>query len=507
LIGKWLLAGTDKYQIDTDALYQEKLRYDVIIDGLIGKGAIPSLPIFILMMMQQLEAGAPVEGSTGMYGTLYELVIRDVIKGAAINPADLEVKLNYLSEFAYALYLSGNRAINDVEFKIWHSKYCDTYNSQLHVDKVVKDFNNIGVFNICGTDIGFKYRYYYCFFLARYLSHNIHENHVFVIVEKLCSSLHNNDFANTILFLCHQSKDPRILSLIISTVKGHLAGTTEYNLAYSPSILPMQTIKPARLVLTLETPETEMIKELRSRDEVERPHGLNEILSAERDPEEEAAGIITLINTANSAQHSIRICGQLLRNLYGNMKGKIQIEIIRECYGLCLRLIFMLYEHLEKDKDSIAESVADIIQHRYPKMEYEDLDKSVRRSMNTIALTIAYGLIKHTSRALGLATLKSSYDKYISTSSPDTITVSHRILDLSTRLECYFSDFPEGDVKAIAKDLEGKFIGHEVLRVIVWEHFKLFKRDIQMRQRVCSQLAIEASQAPMITAPSKKHNN
>ncbi len=499
-----MLAGRDKYQIDNDALHQDKLRYKAIIDGLIGKGAIPSLPIVILMMMQQLEAGAPVEGSTGMYGTLYELIIKDVIKGAATNPADLEVKLNYLSEFAYALFLSGNRAINDAEFNIWHNKYCTEYNRELQVGKIVKDFNNIGVFNICGTDIGFKYRYYYCFFLARYLSDNIHDKHIFIIVEKLCSSLHNNDFANTMLFLCHQSNDPRILKLIISTVKGHLRDTAEYNLENSPSILPAQTIKPTRLALPSETPESAMIHELRARDEEERPNVLKEIVSAEHAPEKEAAGIVALINTANAAHHSIRICGQLLRNFYGKMKGKIQIEIIRECYGLSLRLMFMLYEHLEKDKDSIAQSVADIIQHRFPRMEYDDLDESVRRSMNTIALTIAYGLIKHTSRALGLADLKASYDKYISTSNQGTITVSHRILDLSTRLECYFNDFPERFVKTLAKDLEGKFIGREVLRVIVWEHFKLFKRDIQMRQRVCSQLEIEASQEPMISAPRKE---
>ncbi len=501
LIGKWLLTGTDAYQIDTAQLYQEKLRYGAIIDNIIDKGAIPSLPIFILMMMQQLEAGTPVEGSTGVYGTLYELIIRDVIYGVARTPAELEVMLNYLSEFAFAIHSSGKRAINDIKCERWHEDYCDNYNCKLHFEKVVKDFINIGVFNRCGTDIGFKYRYYYCFFLARYLSNNIHDQEIMRIIEYLCSSLHNIDVANTILFLCHQSKDPRIFNLIMSTIRGHFSNAKEYNLIDSPAILPKETIKPARLILPSETPENELINEMRLRDESERPHSLSEITSAERDLKEEDDEAISLINAANSAHHAIRICGQLLRNFYGNMKGIKQIEVIRECYGLCLRLMCELYEHLEKDKDMIAQSLAEIIQHRYPKKEYEELDKNVRQSLNAIALRIAYGLIKHTSKALGLAVLKPSYDKYLLT---DSITVSHRILDLSTRLECYFNDFPEGDVKTIAKELEGKFIGREVLRVIVWEHFKLFRRDIQLRQRVCSHLDIEASQTPLITAPKKE---
>lgn len=499
LIGKWLLAGIDNYQIDHDDLYRKKLHYKSIIDGIIGKGVIPSLPIFILMMMQQLEAGMFVEGLSGMYGTLYELVIRDVVKGAAKNPADLEVKLNYLSEFAFQIYVSGKRAVDDVNYKKWHSKYCDDYNTELQYDKMISDFVDIGVFNKCGSDIGFKYPYYYCFFLARYLASNIHNEKIMTIIQRLCAFLHINDYANTMIFLSHMSKDPRIFQLIIETVRKHFSEANEYNLENSPTILPKESIKPSHLTLSKETPENEMLNELRSDDEESRPNGLNEIVSADGDQEKEIEAKFALVQIANSAHHSIRICGQLLRNFYGNMKGESQIEIIRECYGLCMRMISVLYDNLEEDKDNIANFITEIIQQRYPKINYDDLDKNVRRSLNSLVLNIAYGLIKHTARSLGLADLKPSYDKYINNNS-DSITVSHHILDIATRLECFISDFPERDVKQTANMLDGKFIGREVLRVIVWEHFKLFKRDIQLRQRVCSILDIEPCQAPMIEA-------
>src|SRR3990172_3694053 len=194
------------------------------------------------------------------------------------------------------------------------------------------------------------------------------------------------------------------------------------------------------------------------------------------------------MNEASSALHAIRICGQIIRNFYGGMKGDDQTEVIRECYGICLRMLTVLFEFLEKDKEEIATGVAEILKHRYPKMGAQELDKNVRRSLHTIALSICYGLIKHTSNSLGLAALKPTFDKLLSANG---ITISHRMLDISTRLD-YFDKFPESMVLKMADDLDGGFIGHEVLRVLVWEHFKLFGGDFRLRQSVCKSLQIDA---------------
>jgi hypothetical protein len=498
IIKKWLVAGADPYQITPDDLYEETVRYGQTIDTIIGQGVIPSLPMFILMMMQQMETHGNIDSATGLYGTLYELVIRDVIRSAAKNPADLEVKLNYLSEFAFALYKKRQRYFEEIEFNIWHKKYCDDFNCTIISEQMKLQFEALGVFKKHDIEIGFKYRYYYCFFLARYLAHHIHEEYAKDIVKELCTSLHVRDFANIVLFLCHLSKDPLILNLIMDRAKSHFDTADEYDLTKTPSIIPDGAIRPARLVLTQEGPEQERIKTLRQQDEVARPNGLCEMKDDEI--EQKTHDLMELVNEFNSACQSIRICGQLIRNFYGSMKGDLQIEVIRECYGICLRSMSVLFEFLERDKVEIAEAVSEMLQHRYPDIDSEELQNIVKKSLYRIAFTICYGLIKHTSTSLGLSALKPTFDKLITS---NDITLSHRMLDISTRLD-YFDAFPEKSVLDVAKDLDGGMVGHEVLRILVWEHFKLFRRDYRTRQRVCEKLKIEANQAVLIESKEKR---
>lgn len=499
LIRNWLLAGTDSFSVSLDKVYENAVRYAQVIDAIIGQGAIPSLPIYILMMMQQIETRGNVENTTGLYGSLYELIIRDVIKGAAADYADLEVKLNYLSEFAFALYSRGKRFLEEAEFATWHARYCQEYNCQLDPLQMALQFEAIGVFRKYEANIGFKYRYYYCFFLARYFANNIHDNDIVEEIRKACLALYDQDAANTMLFLCHLSKDPRILQMILRAVDGHFKDTTEYNLSLSPQILPDGVIRPFPLMLSAADPEEERVRTFREYDDMSRPHGLDEVGYGEIEKAKEDK-IFNLIKEANSAHHAIRICGQLIRNFYGSMKGSLQVEIIRKCYGVCLRMMGILYDLLEEDKEEIAVVIAKILHHRYPKMDEQEIDRRARRSLQIMALSIGYGLVKHVSNSVGLSALKPSFDTLIKEA--DT-TVSHRILDISARLD-YFDAFPENAALDLATDLEKGSVGHEVLRVLVWEHFKLFRRDYKVRQRVCKKLGIDAPQTSLLLSEDKK---
>lgn len=500
LIRKWLQLGVDFYQTDENEIYEKSVRYGQIIDTIIGQGVVPSLPLFVFMMLQQIETHGRVDNSAGLYGTLYEVIICDVIKGVATDPADLELKLNYLTELAFALYSQAKPFITDSEFEQWHAQYCNDFNCKLNRESMRMQFEAIGVF-AKNEDIGFKYRYYYGFFLARHLANNIFEEHSIEIVENLCRSLHSTDTANILLFLCHQSKDPRILRIILDKAKSHFSGEAEYDLSHTPNVLPAHTIRPANLQLDHSlSPEELRLRSLRQRDDLQRPNGLTEISKCEEASKEGEQINIDLINELNSACHAIRICGQIIRNFYGGMKGELQLEIISECYSVCLRSLTVLFDFLERGKEDIASGFVEVLTHKHPGLSGEELDKKVRRSLYGVALTFSYGLIKHTSSSLGLAALKTSFDKLMER---DSIQTSHHLLDISTRLD-YFDAFPEKSIQDILKVLKDGLVGHEVLRILVWEHFKLFRSELQIRQRICNKLNIKANQPVLLELKDKR---
>jgi hypothetical protein len=450
------------------------------------------------MMMQQLDTHGSVEGTSGLYGSLYDVVIRDVLKDASENPAEIEVVVNYLTEFAFFIFESKSLHVEEKDYVDWHHKYCDIFNSKLIWKEVLVQLEAIGIFRRQEVLVGFKYKYYYWYFVAKYLANYMHQSNTIDIIKVMSDTLYLDDSANIMLFLCHLSKDPRILEMILDKTKAHFITHIEYDLTKSPKVLPSGAIRAAHLELSTASPEEEKLKHLRHQDDVVRPNGISEVGSfedAQHDKE-----VFELVNQINAALHSIRISGQIIRNFYGSMRGDVQVAVIQECYKLCLRMIGVLFEQMENDKDTIASTVADILHKREPTLVGEELDKKVRRSVQAVAMQICYGLIKHTSNSLGLSALSTSFDKIANDSAT---TVSQRILDLSTRLD-FFDAFPEPTIMKITETIEKNVIGHEVLRILVWEHFKLFRRDFKTRQRVCSKLNIKCSDLSFSDPKDKK---
>jgi len=301
------------------------------------------------------------------------------------------------------------------------------------------------------------------------------------------------------LFLCHFSKDPRILQMILNQVKTHFKDNPEFDLSKSPHVLPTGTTYLSTLTLSTTPPYGERVKALQEQDAHSRPNGLGEVAPC-LVPDEEDQTEMSLVHEVSSASHLIRICGQIIRNFYGDMPGEAQEAIIRECYGLSLRIMSVLFNHIEVDKDLIAGTIAKILQQRNPKLVGTELDQSVRRSLKTVALQITYGYIKHVSNSIGLLDLETSFDKVLSM---EGTTVSHKLLDISTRLD-FFDHFPESKILEVSSKINRTDIGFEVLRILTWEHFKLFKSDYKIRQRICNKLDIKFNEQSFLDMKDKK---
>jgi hypothetical protein len=500
LIGNWLKTGTDVFDYEEEEIYQKRLRFGQTIDALIGQGAIPSVPLFVLMLMQQLEAGTTVGAPTGLYGSLYELIIRDVVRGVAKKATDVEVLLNYLAELAHAVHKGGHRAMSEEDFQKWHAAYCKEYSADLPPTATVRALADSGIFRNEVTSIRFKRRYYYCFFLAKYFANHIHEDEIGVLadISGLCSHLHQADAANTMMFLCQLCRDPRIIGYVLSAARSCFDDMGEFDLSSSPNLLPKHASGPVPLRLPGGSPEEERVRELRRRDDVSRPNGL-----AEMDDEEYpdiSAEDLQLLHAMNSAHHVVRICGQIVRNFFGSLRGERQAEIIRECYGTTLRLMSAFINLLERDKEAHAGMVAERLRLRYPAMDELEVERKAKASIQYFGVAICFALVKHASTSVGLADLKATFDKILE-SADDNVSI--RLMDLSTRLD-FLDVFPDRRITAMADGLRKHSIGYEVLRGLVWNHLKLFKCDYDKRQRACQKLGIDGSEARFLGSQNKK---
>lgn len=500
LIANWLKAGTDVFDYEEEGSQQKRVRFAQTIDALIGQGAIPSVPLFVLMLMQQLEAGTTVGAPTGLYGSLYELIIRDVVKGASRKTTDVEVLLNYLAEFAYAVHMGGQRVMVEEEFTGWHTAYCKEYSADLDRTTTIRALTSNGIFRAEGSSIAFKRRYYHCFFLAKYLANHIHEDAdgVLAKISELCSHLHHTDAANTMMFLCHLCREPRIIGFVLSASKKCFEDMGEFDLSSSPNLLPKHASTPVPLRLPDASPEEERVRELRRRDDVSRPNGLAE-LHEEEDPAVSAEDL-KLLHAMNSAHQAVRICGQIVRNFFGSLRGDRQAEIVRECYGATLRMMSAFIDLLERDKEAFAGMIAERLRLRYPAMDDLEVERRAKISVHYYGVAFCFALVKHASASVGLADLKATFDRILGETENN---VSLKILDLSTRLDL-LDGFPDRRIIDMASELKEHSIGYEVLRGLVWNHLKLFECDYDKRQRVCKKLSIGGSEARFLLGRDKR---
>ena len=499
LIRHWLWAGCDRYSVSKDEIHRTTIRYGQAIRGLIGQGIVPSLPLYILMMIQQLDANGTLDGTNGLYGSMYEKIIRDVLVTGSYNNSDFEVKFNYLTELAFHLYSKSIRVLEREAYIEWHKNYCIEYGQELDSEAMLDSFCGIGVFRKDRTEIGFKYRYYYCFFVARYISIHMYDPAMGPVVQSMSRSLFITDHANIMVFICHLQKDPKILGLILNTLRSEFEGMPEVEFVSRPQYFPDG---PIQIPLTIdETADTQLqhLDSCRMQDEMHRPHGLDEL---ERKVEEqEDAETIKMMNDMTATFQSIRICGQILRNSYAGMKGDQQVEIISECYKACLRLIEVVMRTMVEERDDIAILLGKSIRERFPKIPDAELDLRVRQSVHGWALQICYSFVKHASNSLGLAALRPSFDRVMS---GHVGNLGFRLLDISTRLD-YFDGFPESKVIEVGEMLDEEFLGFHVLRILVWEHLKMFpKIEYRARQRVCSRLKILLNESTYIDPKTKR---
>jgi hypothetical protein len=97
-IKKWYQIGREG-ELEDNSLIQRAVEIERIISGILGKDLLPPYPIYLLLLLQQLESNTALDTSAASYGRLYGAVMTAYLSKSSMG-GDLETKINYLSELA-----------------------------------------------------------------------------------------------------------------------------------------------------------------------------------------------------------------------------------------------------------------------------------------------------------------------------------------------------------------------------------------------------------------------
>lgn len=493
LIEKWYLAG-NIYTADEASLKQDAIRAEKVISSLIGNNFVPSFPLFILAMLQQLQIQNPVETTAGSYGYLYESLLTISLSKNPYLDNDIDTQYSYLSELAYVLFLQRSSSMDLSQLEDWHLEYCDKYRLTINKDDLMGYLDGVGILNVDNSEVSFRYPYIYYYFAARYFRDHITENEIRLHVERMSERLHHTESANIIIFLCYLSKDPFILSKLLEASKRLFATYAECDLVADTKVISNLIPDVPQVVLDGKTVDENHRNMLTEEDQIsEDVNARSEEEIDDDKPDKDLQEVLQI----NVAFKTIQILGQLLRNFPGSLKGDQKYMLAQECYSLGLRVMSFGLSSVQENQQEMVQNLGEILKSKHPRWPYAKLNEEVKHLMFGVLEGLAFAIIKHTSDSVGLERLSLTYNDLLKSNR----NISYKFIDLEVRLE-NFKGFPKNETFDLYKAVYKNQFSAQLIRHLVWHYFYIYPAKHELKQSICDKLGIQIK--PVISPQSSK---
>lgn len=485
LIKRWFFLGRSLSH-DERELLREAQQAERLISDLIGRALIPAYPLFILVLLQQLEANKRVDvtSTSGSFGYLYEALLTAALARASQLRLDLETQYTYLSEFANATFSRKVDRLPLAAVRAWHDRYCEDYARRLDLDALLASFATAGILTSREGYVGFKYPYLYYYFLGRYFRDHLDTQAVRDAIKRMAHQLHHEESANVLVILSYLSKDPLIIDTVLDAASALFSSQPEFDLVEGTSFLAKFAADIPALVLSAGDSETRRRKMLADADAKELSVA-DDPSSANASTQETEERDVESLLQVNVAFKTMQILGQILRNYHGSLTAHAKHAIAKALHSLGFRLMGFFFTAIEAGREDIVQYLYDVIHEKYPGWSEERIKARIGNLVFNLAEGIGFVLTKHIADSCGEEALEVTYAQLLQ-SSP---TSSYRIVDMAIHM-FHFRGFPQDELLALFGLYNDKPFPAELLRHLAWYYFYIYPARFDVLQRVCARMGI-----------------
>jgi len=496
LVKKWYGYGTNEFVEESELLIKHDSAINTI-NTIIGSNLVPSLPIFLLTILQTIETQA-TNLKASSYGFYYEYLIIKSFKNISIPNEEIDAFYNYITELANYLFENKLYKISNDQFKEFHKWYCKEYSINSEYTDLIKKLEDAKIIEHYGQNYRFKYRYIFYYFEARFIAQNITSVEIKERVSKLTLKLYKEEFANILMFLTHLSKDPFIISEILKSAKRNFSELEIVKFEDDIKSINDLLLEVPKLVLKKKDYNQVREERLKNLDELEKEIDEKEKVKEPFDEEDELEEI-DVVTELNVAFKSIELLGQILKNYFGSLKGNYKFEIGSESYFVGLRALNSFYSILSENLDSIIEDITKIISEK----EISDKDKKEdlsRKFLFGFFSILAFSFIKRISESVGTSNLTETFKDILSQYQYNSV----RLIDISIKLD-HSHIMPIDDIGNLKEVFSKNYLSSTLLKRLVIDHLYMFPVDFKVKQRICEILGISIDDQIYIEKTTTEH--
>jgi hypothetical protein len=475
MIERWLTLGRE-HQATEDDLAYEVAQTEKHINTLLGKGLFPAHPVFVLVVLQMMEASSNLQtADLGTYGYVYDALIASKL-AAHLRSLSPDTKYTFLAEVAFYTSKKESRTLTVEDLRNLADDYFKKYKIRIIIDDFISEMVLAAILEYVGTAIAFKYKYVYYYFVAKYYALNLLDKELSADlrthIRLLVQALHTEDAANVLLFLLYLTKDPEIIDEMLEKVKSIFNGYEPVRFEQDVEFLAALAGAPAKLSLPSSSPLEHLQESQKRRDQQKA------IPSEERDIL--GQDVIQL----NAAMKAVQILGQVLRNFPGSLSGSTKAEVATEMYAVGLRAVRGILSGLERHVEELRGNIATFLRDRRG-LDDERLQRKTDQFVFQLTVFFGYAMLKRISQAIGSEYLRETYKDVLISGDSNAVA----LVDMTVRLD-HFKGLPEDDLADLNKRVHKSAYATSVLRRVVWDRLYYFGMEYKQRQRICDMFDI-----------------
>ncbi len=501
---KWISIGQEELIHDNE-LMERKDDFSKKLETVIGNKFIPKYPLYIITLLQQIEAGTNSNLGGSAYAEFYNYLIVQAMSNVGIKSDELDFYHTYLSYLAYSFFISRKRELERTEIEKIHNQYSMEYHKKsfstvydkLVCAKLIRENNDL---------YSFGHNYIYYFYVAKYISDNMEKrnksNEIKDQIDKLIKRLYVSEFANIIIFLIHHSKTraESIIDKILDETRQIFSDTACATLSINELCeINKLVTEEIKIIIEDRDPAEYRNKELKAKDEL---YDIEE--DKERERQESLPSYnqeikeLDVFGRINLSIKLMEIIGQIAKNYYGSLEKNDKKILLSEVCSLGLRNLKFFINQFNEYEALLEKEIQDKLNKKntISKLEAEKISKRI--IFNFMGLICIY-FIKKISSNIASKNLFEDIDGLESDSEV------MKLIKISTKL--YFSNGLNKDkVVSLSQDFSSlnNSVAKELLKFLVIEHFYKFDIDLRKKQEICDKLKIGISTRKSILASKSK---
>ncbi len=474
-----------------------------IINTVLGNNYVPSLPFFIITILQTIESGdSNIKDSA--YGFYYDYLIKNQLITLNLTNENLIAFNNYISHLAFYAFTDKKDYLSNTDLLDFHKNYISDYGIEADFDSYLKLLLNASILIKSASVYNFKFKYIYYYFVAKYLADELEsgETETLYLVKEMASKLYVEEYSNIIMFLSYHSKNPIILSNVLENAKKIFKEVMPSALENEITPLNKLVVDIPKLVIE---PKKDVFHERKQRleeaDELERiaKEDLSMKIPEELSSEDEET--FDMVSKINWAMKTIEIMGQILKNYFGSTKKDKKVEMGREVYLLSLRSLGAFLNKFVENQEQILLDLERIIKQEGITSD-EKIKSTARNFIFGLTSAISIFFIKKVSNSAGTHDLLPIF-KEINDLLPVT---SVKLIDISIKLD-HMYDIPFSEIESLLDLVGDNPMVITILRKIVINHIYMFPVDYKDRQKVVDLLSLNQKQIQIGTVKKQQYIN